>query len=483
MSFVSLEFIIFLSIALALNYLLKGNARKVLLIFLSFYFYSTFTKYSFFIFIFTFLIYTYALILGFVKNSTFKRVILYGQLISVLSLFIYFKYLGFLSDILTNLTGKTFIQGNPAFAFIGISYVMFQSFGYLFDVYYERIKAEKNILNFTLLIIYFPKLISGPIEKSKIFLMQCNFRDKSINTVLFSRGFKFFVYGFFIKSVIADRLSFPVSRLFSTPLSFDSIITSITVIFYSFQLYTDFMAYSLMALGISLMLGIEIINNFNLPYFAESVSDFWKRWHISLSKWLRDYIFLPLNYAILRPKSILFKIFRRPEKFSYIVTTIITMTICGFWHGANWTFIIWGIIHAFYMIFGFITKKLRKSISISLGLYKSNISKVGKIIITFSIITFAFLFFRADSINAAFKIIHNIFSFSYYSSTEFWFYNPTEFYSCIFFLIIFIIFEIVLYINNKNLTEYLNAYVIFALILTIIVFGKFGENDFLYFKF
>lgn len=484
MSFVSLEFIIFLSIAITLNYLFKGSLRKVVLLFISFYFYSTFTKYSFFIFIFAFVIYSYAIFISFIKLKSLKRFILYLQMISLVIFFIYFKYLGFLSGIVISFSGKSFIPDNPIFSFIGVSYIMFQSIGYLMDVYYERLTVERNILDFSLLIVYFPKLISGPIEKPKNFLQQLNFESYSIDSILFTKGIKYFVYGFFVKSVIADRLSFPVTRFFTNPDGFDSLHSQITVFLYSFQLYTDFMAYSLMALGISYMLGIEIINNFNLPFFSKSISDFWKRWHISLSNWLRDYIFLPLNYSILRPGSFFFKIFKRPEKFSYSVTTLITMLICGIWHGANWTFVLWGLLHGFFMVFGFLTKKIRKSVLIKLGLNKTAISEIFKIVITFILVTFAFIFFRADSVSHAFKIILNIFSFTNFN-TEFWFYNINDFHTSIIFLSLFIIFELVQFLNgdNKKLADYLNIYVMTILIFLIIIFGKFGENDFLYFKF
>lgn len=327
-------------------------------------------------------------------NKRKTRILWVFSLLSLLPLII-FKYYNFLNssiaDILTLIGIQFHIAGLNWAIPVGISFFTFQSVGYIFDVYNRRIKAEYNFLEYALFISFFPSILSGPINKASLVLPQIkNLRayfdyDKAVE------GLKYLLWGMFMKVVVADRVALYVDMVFPSYNSYSGLTCFVASLFYTIQIYADFAGYSLMALGVGKVLGFELTENFRRPYFAVSVTDFWRRWHISLSTWLKDYVYIPLGGS-------------RCSKLRNYWNIFVTFLVSGIWHGANWTFIVWGIWHGLFQI-----------IEKAIGQQKCEYGWFGralKILITFLLVNFAWIFFRMPSIEDACLFIQRIFDFN-----------------------------------------------------------------------
>ena len=271
---------------------------------------------------------------------------------------------------------------------IGFSYYIFQAISYLVDVCREKTKAEKNIVHFALYMCYFPKFVSGPIERAENFLS----RIKELEKIrLFDRGrislsFSTILYGYFMKVVIADRLAFFTTRLLNEPARFGALWLFFGMLMYALQIYCDFAGYSAVAVGISKLFGVELIENFHAPYLSRSIGEFWRKWHISLSMWLRDYIYIPLGGS-------------RKGTVRRYINTMVVFVICGIWHGADASFLAWGIIHGLYMIIsGLILNPKKKKAEKKVD---SPIVIIAEILVTFLAVAFAWIFFGAPNLSAA----------------------------------------------------------------------------------
>ena len=320
-----------------------------------------------------------------------KKTLIYCFAILGLLPLLIFKYYNFLNDSLTAMLdsmGMHFSLPGLNWAIpVGISFFTFQAIGYLFDVYYKRIEVEKSFSDYTLFVSFFPQISSGPISKASELLPQI----KSPRPFAYEQGIqglKFLLWGMFIKLVIADRLGLYVDIVYGNYIHYSGLNCLIASIFYSFQIYADFAGYSLMAMGVSKTLGYNIINNFRQPYLSISVTDFWRRWHISLSRWLKDYVYIPLGGSCCSKRRNYFNIF-------------ITFLVSGIWHGASWSFILWGVLHGIFQI---IEKALH------LQNYQGNnyVIKFVRIIITFLIINFLWIFFRINEASDAIAYISHI---------------------------------------------------------------------------
>lgn len=274
------------------------------------------------------------------KGVLRKRYLIYTFAFLGLLPLIIFKYYNFLNDSLTTMLdsmGMHFSLPGLNWAIpVGISFFTFQAIGYLFDVYYKRIEVEKSFSDYTLFVSFFPQISSGPISKATELLPQI----KSPRPFAYEQGIqglKFLLWGMFIKLVIADRLGLYVDIVYGNYIHYSGLNCLIASIFYSFQIYADFAGYSLMAMGVSKTLGYNIINNFRQPYLSISVTDFWRRWHISLSRWLKDYVYIPLGGS-------------RCSKLRNYFNIFITFLVSGIWHGASWSFILWGVLHGIFQI-------------------------------------------------------------------------------------------------------------------------------------
>lgn len=266
---------------------------------------------------------------------------------------------------------------------VGISFYTFQAIGYLFDVYYKRIHAEKSIVDYTLFVCFFPQIFSGPISKAGELLPQIKIARR-FDYQRGVQGLKFLLWGMFLKLVLADRLGLYVDMVVADYGMYNGGTCMLSAVFYSLQIYGDFAGYSLMAIGVAKTLGFDLINNFNRPYFSVSITDFWRRWHISLSRWLKDYVYIPLGGS-------------RCSKFRNYWNIFVTFLVSGIWHGANWTFIVWGLIHGFAQI-----------IEKALGLNKKEAKgfvRLIRIVATFAIVTLAWVFFRMPTLGDTIQYI------------------------------------------------------------------------------
>lgn len=317
------------------------------------------------------------------KEEHRKRgIVLIFATLTVIPLLV-FKYYNFLNEsiwsFLSSVGLRYELHGLNWAIPVGISFYTFQALGYLFDVYYGKEKAEKTFVDYALFVCFFPQIFSGPISKAKELLPQI--KEKRVfkyeQGVL---GLKFLLWGMFLKLVLADRLGLYVDKVVADYAMYDGPTCVLSAIFYSLQIYGDFAGYSLMAVGVAKLMGFDLINNFSRPYFSISVTDFWRRWHISLSRWLKDYVYIPMGGS-------------RCSKLRNYWNILITFLVSGIWHGANWTYIIWGIIHGAVQV-----------IEKAFGLNKKESKGVWRfvrIVVTFAIVTFAWVFFRMPTISDA----------------------------------------------------------------------------------
>ena len=311
-----------------------------------------------------------------------KRLIWLFAVLSLLPLLV-FKYYNFVNEsvwsLLSSLGLRYELHGLNWAIPVGISFFTFQAVGYLFDVYYQRIKAEKSIVDYTLFVCFFPQIFSGPISKANELLPQIK-EEHKFNYQQGVQGLKFLLWGMFLKLVLADRLGLYVDKVAASYEMYSGGTCVLSAIFYSLQIYGDFAGYSLMAIGVAKTLGFNLINNFNRPYFSVSITDFWRRWHISLSRWLKDYVYIPLGGS-------------RCSKLRNYWNIFVTFLVSGIWHGANWTFIVWGLIHGFAQI---IEKALGWNNKESKGFVK-----LFRILGTFVLVTVAWIFFRMPTLSDA----------------------------------------------------------------------------------
>ena len=327
------------------------------------------------------------------KTGNRKKLVLLFTLLGLLPLLV-FKYYNFLNESiaagLTTIGWHFHLPGLNWAIPIGISFFTFQSVGYMLDVYHGRIKAEKFFLDYALFVSFFPSILSGPINKASLVLPQIKNLRKYFDYDKAVAGLKMLLWGMFMKVVVADRVALYADTVLPEYMHYTGMSCFVASIMYSIQIYADFAGYSLMAIGVGKVLGFELTENFRRPYFAVSVTDFWRRWHISLSTWLKDYVYIPLGGS-------------RCSKLRNYWNIFVTFLVSGIWHGANWTFIVWGIWHGVFQI-----------IEKALGQQKCEYGWFGKtikIIITFLLVNFAWIFFRMPTLSDAVSVINRIFDF------------------------------------------------------------------------
>lgn len=335
---------------------------------------------------------TYLAALKIEKGYGKKRYIVYcGIFLAALPLLV-FKYYNFLNDTLTAILWEAHIQvGLPGLNWVmplGISFFTLQAIGYLADIYLRRIKAEHNWWDYMLFVCFFPQIASGPISKAADLLPQIK-TERRFNEEQFVQGLKWLLWGMFLKVVVADRLGLNVNDAYVHMLTNSGLTLFMASIFYSMQIYCDFAGYSFMAVGVGELLGFELINNFKRPYFSQSITEFWHRWHISLSTWLKDYIYIPLGGS-------------RCSRARNYWNIMVTFLVSGLWHGANWTFIVWGGLHGLFQIIEKFSNLNEKN--------SSGIIKMGRVLCTFFIVNFAWIFFRMPTFQDAFYVICKIFT-------------------------------------------------------------------------
>ena len=397
MLFNSGKFIIFFPIVVSLYYILPARTKHIFLLFASYFFYMCWNvKYSLILLFSTLITYIGAIIVERYR----KKGLVALFIILNLSILLYFKYINFFIQVLTEIAGRLGINLEiPVFDLIlpvGISFYTFQALGYLIDVYRRKIDAEHDLLRYALFVSFFPQLVAGPIERSGHLLKQLSVPQK-FDPDNIRNGLLTMIWGFFLKLVIADRCSVLVNTVYSSYTEYSGIQLVMANVLFALQIYCDFMGYSVIAKGASAMLGIDLIDNFRQPYFATSIKDFWKRWHISLSTWFLDYLYIPLGGN---------RCSRGRKYFNLFVTFLVS----GLWHGAAYTFVIWGMLHGFYqMIEDLLTapaNRLTRLFHIKADALPWKLFAAVK---TFILTDIAWIFFRAESLVAALYILRQSF--------------------------------------------------------------------------
>lgn len=416
----------------------------------------------------TFLDYLYAF--GVASASQRKsRFFLWLSIINNLGILMVFKYFNFFEEQFEYVLHQIGVQFNPVLLRValpvGISFYTFHGMSYVFDVYRKLQKPVTDFTEYAVFVSFFPLLVSGPIERAGHLLPQVQ-KPRKFNVNQSLEGFDLMVWGMLKKVVVADNLAPAVNDIFSNAHGLHSATLILGAVYFSFQIYCDFSGYTDIARGVAKLLGFELLLNFNNPYLSKSIPEFWKRWHISLSSWFRDYLYIPLGGS-------------RVSVVKSIRNVLIVFLVSGFWHGANWTFIVWGLIHAVCFLPGFILRKT-KSEKVTLERKHSKVVLSFQIAGTFIIVTTAWIFFRAESVSQALQYIQRIATSGLlFSEFQNWRSISTEG-SHLEFLSILIVFLISFRVSRISNRVLKNA----VLVLIILILGSFvNPSNFIYFQF
>jgi alginate O-acetyltransferase complex protein AlgI len=348
---------------------------------------------------------------------------------------------------------------------IGISFYTFHGMSYVFDIYRKKQDPVRNIVDYAVFVSFFPLLVAGPIERANHLLPQLQ-KKRNFNYALAGLGIKLIIWGLFKKLAVADNIAPLIDPVFENPYNYNSLSLVACAVGFSFQIYADFSGYTDIAHGVARLFGFELLKNFDLPYFSKSIPEFWKKWHISLSSWFRDYLYIPLGGS-------------RMGKLVSIRNVMIVFLLSALWHGANWTYIMWGGIHAAFFIPGFLSNKFSESNSL-LKTEDALPLKLGKILFTFSIVTLAWIFFRASSLHLAFRFISDIIL---PESCNFFLKTGTHFAVAVKFLLSVIVMLLIEFKYFRRKVHF--GKWIAAILVTLIVYlGAFRNSiDFIYFQF
>ncbi|OGX53748.1 MAG: alginate O-acetyltransferase [Omnitrophica WOR_2 bacterium RIFOXYA12_FULL_38_10] len=401
MLFNSIQFLIFFPVVVIVYFLIDQKYRWIFLLVASYYFYMCWEPgYLLLIILSTLIDYFAAIMMGRHSEKSKRKIYLILSLFTNLSLLAIFKYYNFFNQSI----GCLFNYFHVDYKFsslnlllpVGISFYTFQTLSYSIDVYRGDKEPEKHLGMFALYVAFFPQLVAGPIERSTRLLPQF-YKKFNFDYDRVVSGLRLMLWGMFKKVVIADRLAIFVDKVYSKPDAFTGLELNLATIFFAFQIYCDFSGYSDIAIGSSKVLGFDLMKNFNKPYFARSIPEFWCRWHISLTTWFKDYLYIPLGGNKVSAKRFYFNV-------------LVVFLLSGLWHGANWTFVIWGFLHALYYIFSKLTRNLRSLIVKIVKLNKFPvIHSFLQTVFTFILVCFSWIFFRANSLKDAIYIYSHLF--------------------------------------------------------------------------
>lgn len=476
MLFNSLEYLIFLPVIFCLYWFVFYKSLKtqnLLLLISSYIFYGWWDfRFLSLIFLSTLIDYFVGLKIYNSQNNTVKKSYLWVSIFFNLSLLGTFKYFNFFIDSWFDLIGTFGYEYQSTWTLnvilpVGISFYTFQTISYSLDIYFKKLRPTKDFISFASFVCFFPQLVAGPIERASNLLPQI-LKNRVFKYEQGVQGLRLILWGMFKKVVIADSLGPRVDLIFENYQIYDGGILFLGLVYFSFQIYCDFSGYSDIAIGTAKLFGINLRKNFNLPYFSKNIKDFWKRWHISLSSWFRDYLYIPLGGS-------------KEGKWLSLRNIFIVFIVSGFWHGANWTFIVWGLLHAllytpFFLSSRRISVKKKRSIK---KLRFPFLEKIIQIFITYLITTITWVFFRSENVFDAFNYLLIIFS---------QFSNPNQFRKEIVYVLIVIIIEIFIYLEISSIFKIRNKlfiYLIYSFLLYTI-FEKIQlvhSMQFLYFSF
>jgi len=479
MLFNSFDFLIFFIVFYVLFFWSKGTIRQIILFLSSCIFYAWFIpKYLIILFV-TIAIDYYAAIK--IEDSTTekeRKLSLILGIINTCAVLFIFKYQNFFIGNINWISGSNFSYWNIILP-IGLSFHTFQSLSYVIDIYRNKIKAERNLLIYSNYVMMFPQLVAGPIERAGHLIPQLKASLYSkLSYSDFSIGITLFFYGLFKKMVVADNIGPYVNAVYDNYTHHSSMTLLMASMLFAIQIYADFSGYSDMAIGVARVLGFKFNDNFKTPYFSKSVTEFWRRWHISLSSWLRDYLYYPLVLG-----------WGKISKKKMYYSTLITFSLIGLWHGANWTFIAFGFIHGIYLVVEMLTENIRKWI-----INFTHINKLPLLLhliqtsIVFILVSLSFIFFRSNTFNQAIFIFKKI--ISSISIKELNFLDTNGFTVLSFSIIILFLCEYLIFnkysieeIYNMHKGKLLCSLITISAILLVLSFGWWGGASFIYFQF
>ncbi|MBI9066503.1 MAG: MBOAT family protein [Salinivirgaceae bacterium] len=412
MKFTSFEFIIFFIVVFVLYWgvLKKNKKHQNILLLISSYFFYGYWDYRFLslIFISSIIDFTIGHFLQNENNITKRRLLLGISLFANLGMLGVFKYYNFFAssfnEMWQSLSGNelNFVTLKIVLP-VGISFYTFQTLSYTIDVYRKKLHPTKSFVSFFAYVSFFPQLVAGPIERAINLLPQFE-KERVFKYEKAVDGCRQILWGFFKKIVIADNVGTYVDQFFANPASFSGSELALGAFYFAFQIYCDFSGYSDIAIGTARIFGFNLMKNFNFPYFSRDIGEFWRRWHISLSTWFRDYLYIPLGGS------------RVKTKFRLFINVIVIFVVSGLWHGANWTFVIWGFLNALLFLPSILTGRNRKNMdTIGQGKTIPTINEVLSMLFTFSMTLVLWVFFRADSVFAAVSYLSGIFNHSFFT--------------------------------------------------------------------
>ncbi len=479
MLFNSLQFLYFFVIVTVLYFSLTHQWRWVLLLAASCYFYMAFVPIYILILGFTIVIDYFAGI--FIEGAQGKRRKLYltCSLVANIGVLAVFKYYNFLNDNLTFLLGNFHVANPiPGLAIllpIGLSFHTFQAMSYTIEVYRGNQKAERHFGIYSLYVMFYPQLVAGPIERPQNLLPQLK-QNHEFDYANVASGLRLMAWGLFKKVVIADRLAILIDNVYTDPHHYNGISLVIATLFCNYKIYCDFSGYTDIARGAARVMGIKLMQNFNYPFMSKTIAEFWTRWHISLSTWFRDYLFMPMSRKYRGVPGHLFNVF-------------VIFFLVGLWHGASWNFIMWGVINGVYLMIGTLARKPWKAFRTAIGIRKYSIfSIVG----TFTLVGFATIFFASNNISNAFYIAGHMFT----SFNDLLHFHHLQFmgvknsYLVLSFGLIIVLELLQYFYRNHSLLNrflkqpvYIRWAVYYAAIFVIGVYGIFEHRQFIYFQF
>lgn len=394
MNFNSIQFLLFYPIVAVLNFVVPKKYRWIPLLISSYYFYMTWNAKLFFLILFTTAV---SFISGLLieKKPKQKTLWMVISIIASLSVLFYFKYYNFVAGTIGSIFGAdlTLQLVLP----VGISFYTFQTLSYSIDVYRGNIKAEHNFFYYALFVSFFPQLVAGPIERPDNLLPQLHAEHKFNSDDLYI-GAKRMLAGFFKKIVVADTAALYVNAVYNNPGKTGGLAIIVATLLFAVQIYCDFSGYTDIAIGCARIMGYRLMQNFDRPYSAENIRDFWARWHISLSSWFKDYLYIPLGG-------------NRKGNARRLVNLFIVFLVSGLWHGAEWTFILWGLLHGIYRVLGDLTYKKREKLYSQMGIdTKDRYVRMLRTALTFVLVCFAWIFFRANNVTELLLILKKLFT-------------------------------------------------------------------------
>lgn len=494
MLFNSFDFLLFFPVVTLIYFIIPKKIRYIWLLAASYFFYMCWNvKYCILIVLSTLITWFCGSLLEKVDKEMVRKWILAGGILSNLGILFFFKYFDFFLDNLNRLLRIVRITAvESPFSLllpVGISFYTFQALGYLIDVYKGDTQMEKNLFRYALFVSFFPQLVAGPIERSGSLLKQLRQVDKIKlwNYERIASGFTLMAWGLFQKMVIADRLALFVDSVFGNVYACGTVETMLGAMAFSLQIYCDFAGYSSVAIGSARVMGFELMENFNTPYFAVSIADFWHRWHISLSTWFRDYVYIPLGG-------------NRCGRIRRYGNLMMTFLASGLWHGASWTYVIWGGLHGLYQITGDILRPFKAWLLEKCAVKTDAESfRLGQIMCTFCLTAFAWIFFRAGTLKDSLYYIKCMFTrwnpwVFFDQSLYTWGLDVTEFHILAVALAVLLLVDLIRYRKQMDLGCFLQKQnilfrwlLMIILVVSVLVYGEYGINfdsrQFIYFAF